>query len=97
MALLENVTLGSVASTGLIWVDLVIKDILILPVVGALVVPLVREVVKGGVRLYDAGVHVVTAMNEQLSDLVAEARATTSSTPEGSVILGPDERPASTF
>ena len=77
MALLEDVTLGSVVSTSLIGVGLVLTAPLLLPVVGALVVPLAREVVKGGVRLYDAGAHVVTTMNEQLSDLVAEARATT--------------------
>ena len=97
MALLEDVTLGSVVSTGLIGVGLVIAAPLLLPVVSALVVPAAREVVKGGVRLYDAGAHVVTTMGEQLSDLVAEARAATPSTPESTVILGPDERPASSF
>ena len=95
MALLEDVTLGSVVSTSLIGLGLVIVAPLLLPVVGALVVPAAREVVKGGVRLYDAGAHVVTTMGEQLSDLVAEARAATPSTSESAVILGPDERPAS--
>ena len=97
MALLEDVRLGSVVSTGLIGVGLVIAAPLLLPMVSALVVPAAREVVKGGVRLYDAGAHVVTTMGEQLSDLVAEARAATPSTPESSMILGPDARPASTF
>ena len=97
MALLEDVTLGSVVSTSLIGVGLVIAAPLLLPVVGALVAPVAREVVKGGVRLYDAGAHVVTTMGEQLSDLVAEARAATPSTPDSSMILGPDERPASAF
>jgi Protein of unknown function (DUF5132) len=97
MAFLEDVTLGSVVSTSLIGVGLVIAAPLLLPVVGALVAPVAREVVKGGVRLYDAGAHVVTTMGEQLSDLVAEARAATPSTPESSMILGPDERPASAF
>ena len=97
MALLEDVTVGSVVSTGLIGLGLAIAAPLLLPAVGALVVPLAREVVKGGVRLYDAGAHVVTTMGEQLSDLVAEARAATPSAAEGSVILGPDERPASAF
>jgi Protein of unknown function (DUF5132) len=97
MALLEDVTLGSVVSTGLVGVGLVIAAPLFLPAVGTLVVPIVREVFKGGVRLFDAGAHVVTTMGEQLSDLVAEARAAMPSTAEGSVILGPDERPASAF
>jgi uncharacterized membrane protein len=97
MALLEDVTLGSVVSTSLIGVGLVIAAPLLLPVVGALVAPVAREVVKGGVRLYDAGAHVVTTMGEQLNDLVAEARAATPFTPESSMILGPDERPASAF
>ena len=97
MALLEDVTLGSVVSTSLVGLGLVIAAPLLLPVVGAVVAPVAREVVKGGVRLYDAGAHVVTTMGEQLSDLVAEARAATPSTPESSMILGPDERPASTF
>jgi hypothetical protein len=44
-----------------------------------------------------AGAHVVTTMGEQFSDLVAEARAATPPAPESSVILGPDERPASAF
>jgi hypothetical protein len=97
MALLEDVTLGSVVSTSLVGLGLVIAAPLLLPVVGAVVAPVAREVVKGGVRLYDAGAHVVTTMGEQLSDLVAEARAATPSTPESSMILGPDERPASAF
>ena len=97
MALLEDITLGSVVSTSLIGVGLVITAPLLLPAVGALVVPIVREVFKGGVRLYDAGAHAVTTMGEQLSDLVAEARAATAPTEESSVILGPDERPASVF
>lgn len=95
MALLEDVTLGSVVSTSLIGLGLVLTAPLLLPVVGALVVPAAREVVKGGVRLYDAGAHVVTTMSAQLSDLVAEARAATPPASESSVILGPDERPAS--
>jgi len=97
MAFLEDVTLGSVVSTSLIGVGLVLTAPLLLPVVGALVAPVAREVVKGGVRLYDAGAHVVTTMGEQLSDLVAEARAATPSTPESAMILGPDERPAAAF
>jgi hypothetical protein len=97
MALWEDVTLGSVVSTSLIGIGLVIAAPLLLPAVGALVAPVGREVFKGGVRLYDAGAHVVTTMGEQLSDLVAEARAATPSTEESSVILGPDERPASAF
>ncbi len=95
MALLEDVTLGSVVSTSLIGLGLVLAAPLLLPVVGALVVPVAREVFKGGVRLYDAGARVVTTMGEQLSELVAEARAATPPRSESSMILGPDERPAS--
>jgi hypothetical protein len=95
MALLEDVTLSSVVSTSLIGLGLVLTAPLLLPVVGALVAPAAREVVKGGVRLYDAGAHVVTTMSAQLSDLVAEARAAAPPAPERTVILGPDERPAS--
>jgi hypothetical protein len=97
MALFEDLTLGSVVSTSLIGIGLVIAAPLLLPAVGALVVPLAREVFKGGVRLYDASAHVVTTMGDQLSDLVAEARASTPSTADSGVILGPDERPASAF
>src|SRR5919201_2335143 len=95
MALLEDVTFGFIVSTSVIGLGLVIVAPLLLPVVGALVVPVAREVVKGGVRLYDAGAHIITTMGEQLSDLVAEARAATPPAPESSVVLGPDERPAS--
>src|SRR5438445_13698102 len=87
MALLEDVTLGSVVSSSLIGLGLVLTAPLLLPVVSALVVPATREAVKGGVRLYDAGAHVVTSMGEQLSDLVAEARAATPPAPESAVIL----------
>ena len=97
MALLEDVTLGSVVSTSLIGLGLVIAAPLVLPLASALVVPMARGVVKGGVRLYDAGAQVVTTMSEQLSELVAEARAATPSTAGSTVILGPDERPASAF
>jgi hypothetical protein len=77
MALLEEVTVGSVVSTSLIGLGLVIAAPLLLPAVGALVVPLAREVVKGGVRLYDTGARIVTTMGSQLGDLVAEARVAT--------------------
>jgi hypothetical protein len=92
MALWEDITLGSVVSTSLIGVGLVVAAPLPLQVVGALVVPMAREVFKGGVRLYDASAHVVTTLGAQLRDLVAEARAPTQDSP---VILGPDARSAS--
>ena len=65
MALWEDVSVGSVVSTSLIGIGLVIAAPLLLAA-GALVAPLVREVFKGGVRLFDAGANVVTTMGEQL-------------------------------
>ena len=53
MALWEDVSVGSVVSSSLIGIGLVIAAPLLLPAVDSLVAPLVREVFKGGVRLFD--------------------------------------------
>jgi hypothetical protein len=87
MALFEDLTLGSVASGALIGLGLVVAAPLLLPVVGAVVRPLVRLAVQGGIAAYDAATTLVTTMGEEINQIVAEARATT--TP----VLGSDSTP----
>src|SRR5215470_15328614 len=81
MALWEDLTLGSVTSTVLVGVGVVVAAPLLLPVVGAVVRPAVRLVVQGGVLAYDATAALVTAVGTELDKIVADVRAQTTSTP----------------
>jgi hypothetical protein len=89
MALIEDLTLGSVASGALIGLGLVVAVPLLLPVVGAVALPMVRLAVQGSIAAYDATAALVTTAGEALNQMMAEAHATT--TP----VLGSDATPAS--
>jgi Flp pilus assembly protein protease CpaA len=47
----------------------------LLPAAGAILRPLAKGVIKGGLTLYDTAVGLVAETGEQLSDLYAEAKA----------------------
>jgi hypothetical protein len=76
MALFEDVTLGSVGSSTLLGVGLLVAAPLLLPVAGAVVRPVVRLAVQGVVVAYDAVADLVTTAGEELNQMVADVRAT---------------------
>src|SRR5262249_3289527 len=80
MALFEDLTIGSVTSTLLLGVGVVVAAPLWLPVVGAVVRPVVRLAVQGGVLAYDATAGLVTTVGTELDKIVADVRAQTTST-----------------
>jgi len=75
MALFEDLTLGSVTSSTLIGLGVVVAAPLLLPVVGAVVRPVVRLAIQGGIVAYDAAATLVTTAGEELNQIVAEIRA----------------------
>ena len=89
MALFEDLTLGSVTSSVLIGTGLVVAAPLLLPVVGAVVRPVVRLAIQGGIAAYDAAATLVTTAGEELNQIVAEARAAT--TPTSDTLPPPED------
>jgi hypothetical protein len=71
--LFEDLTLGSVTSSALI--GLVVAAPVLLPMVGAVVRPVVRLALQGGIAAYDAAATLVTTAGEEVNQLVAEAVA----------------------
>jgi hypothetical protein len=85
MALFEDLTLGSVTSSTLLGLGLLVAVPLLVPVVGAVVRPMVRLAVQGGVVAYDAAATLVTTAGEELSQMVADVRATATPPPVADV------------
>jgi hypothetical protein len=81
MALFEDVTFGSVASSTLLGLGLLVAAPLVLPVVGAVVRPVVRLAVQGGVVAYDAAAALVATAGEELTQMVTDVRATATAAP----------------
>ena len=75
MALFEDFPLGSVTSTTLIGLGLVVAAPVLVPMVGAVVRPVVRLAIQGGIAAYDAAATFVTTAGEDMNRLVAEAVA----------------------
>jgi hypothetical protein len=74
MALFEDVMLDSVTSSALIGLGLVVAAPVLLPVVGAVVRPVVRLAIQSGMAAYDAAATLVTTAGEEVNQMVAEAR-----------------------
>jgi hypothetical protein len=74
MALLDDV-LGNLGTTLLIGVGAALVAPVLLPVVGAVLRPVAKGLIKGGLYLVDAAQEIVAEGSEQLSDLVAEVQA----------------------
>jgi hypothetical protein len=74
MALLDGVFSGW-GATVLIGVGVAIAAPVLLPAVGAVIRPVAKGLIKGGLLLADSLQELVAEGQEQLSDLVAEARA----------------------
>ena len=74
MALFEDLTLGSVTSSALIGLGLVVAAPVLVPVVGAVVRPVVWLAIQGGIAAYDAAATLVTTAGEEVNQIVAEAR-----------------------
>ena len=89
MALFEDFTLGSVTSSALVGLGLVVAAPVLLPVVGAIVRPVVRLAIQGGIAAYDAAATLVTTAGEEVNQIVAEARA--AARPVVDAILSPED------
>jgi hypothetical protein len=74
MALLDEVFNGW-TTTALIGTGVVLAAPLLLPTVAAVIRPVIKGVIKSGLLLADSMQEMVAEGREQLSDLVAEARA----------------------
>jgi len=74
MALLDDLFSGW-GTTVLIGVGVALAVPALLPVVGAVVRPVAKGLIKGGLALVDTLQEVVAESGEQLSDLVAEVKA----------------------
>jgi len=74
MAVLNDLFNGW-GTTALVGLGVVVAAPLLLPAVGAVVRPVAKTLIKSGLFLMDSVQAVVAEGREQLSDLVAEARA----------------------
>ena len=74
MALLED-TLGSLGTAVLIGVGAALVAPTLLPAAGAVLRPVAKGLIKGGLYLVDATQELIAEGSEQLSDLVAEVQA----------------------
>ena len=67
--------LGGWGSTALVGLGVVVAASLVFPLVGAVVRPVAKAAVKGGLLVVDSVQDLVAEGGEQVRDLVAEARA----------------------
>lgn len=74
MAVLED-TLGSLGTAVLIGVGAALLAPVLFPAAGAVLRPVAKGLIKGGLYLVDAAQEILAEGSEQLSDLVAEVRA----------------------
>lgn len=74
MALLDDVFSGW-GTTVLIGIGVALAAPVLLPAVGAVIRPVAKELIKGGLYLIDSMQELVAESSEQLSDLVAEAKS----------------------
>ena len=74
MAFLDDMFNGW-GTTTLVGLGVVVAAPLLLPTVGAVVRPVAKTLIKSGLYLVDSVQEIVAEGSEQLSDLVAEARA----------------------
>jgi hypothetical protein len=93
MALFEDLTIGSITSGALLGLGLIVAAPVLVPVVGAIVLPVVRLAIQGGVAAYDTAAALITTAGEGFNQLVAEARATTTPVPMSDAMPAPDIAP----
>lgn len=88
MALLDD-TLSGWGGSILIGVGVALAAPILLPAVGAVIRPVAKGVIKGGLFVIDSLKELVAEGSEQLSDLVAEAKAEYRGTSAVSVAASP--------
>lgn len=81
MAFLDKV-LNGWGSTALIGIGVAVAAPVLLPAVGAVIRPVAKGVIKGGLFVADSLRELVAEGSEQVSDVVAEAKAEYFSTPD---------------
>jgi predicted tellurium resistance membrane protein TerC len=74
MALLED-TLGSLGTAVLLGVGAALVAPVLFPAAGAVLRPVAKGLIKGGLYLVDTAQEILAEGSEQLSDLVAEVKA----------------------
>jgi hypothetical protein len=74
MALLDD-TLSSLGTAVLIGVGVALVAPVLFPAAGAVLRPVAKGLIKGGLYLVDAAQEIIAEGSEQLSDLVAEVKA----------------------
>ena len=82
MALWDDLPFGSVTATTLTGLGALLAAPVLVPLVGAVVRPVLRIAVFAGVSDYDVLVTTVATAGEQMSDLIAEAVAEARRTPD---------------
>jgi hypothetical protein len=80
-----------VTSSALIGLGLVVAAPVLLPVVGAVVRPVVRLAIQGGMAAYDAAATLITTAGEELNQIVDEARAAARPVPVSDPMPLPEE------
>jgi len=75
-----------VGSTALVELGVVVAAPLVLSLVGAVVRPVAKVAVKGGLFVVDSVQHLVAEGSEQVSDVMAEARAEYTASRRGSAV-----------
>src|SRR5215470_18472127 len=81
LALWDDLPFGSVTATTLTGLGALLAAPVLVPLVGAVVRPVLRLAVFAGVSAYDVLVTTVATAGEQMSDLIAEARRTPDAMP----------------
>ena len=94
MAIFEEIS-KSWVSTALVGIGAALLAPVVFPALGSGLRPLAKSVVKGGIVIYDKTSELLAEAGEQMSDLVAEARAeieTENQTAEEPSAAGPTGR-----
>jgi hypothetical protein len=74
MGFIEDMFKGNLGASLAIGIGAAILGPTVIPVVARAVKPVVKAVIKGGLRIYDSGKEGVSGAVEAVEDLVAEAR-----------------------
>jgi hypothetical protein len=75
MAFFEDMFKGNIGSGLVVGLGVAVVAPLLAPVIGGLVRPLAKTVIKAGLLAVDAGQEGLARLNEATGDMVAEARA----------------------
>ena len=75
MAFFEDLLEGNIGTTLAVGVGVAVVGPILAPLIGGIVRPAAKAVIKGGMMAYDAGRVGLGRLNEMSGDIVAEARS----------------------